>query len=233
MTDAFRQWRSRILALLVAVLTATLCAAETRYDDVIYLAEWNQPPLHLKVLYRTPLTSARDPNSMVAYLAEGQPVEVVGLGDSQDCIKTRIATGPAQGWVSADALEFPPAELVAKLRDRREKAEAHRDLIEHHEVVVGMTSAEVRASLGKPDRTSRIRGEQGDEEQWRYITYKHVPHYEQRYDASGQWRQVVSYQRAQSGQRVIRFRNDEVVEIADEPTEQSPAPAMLPGPVVP
>ena len=135
-----------------AVLTATRCTAETRYADVIYLAEWNQPPLHLKVLYRTPLRSTRDPNSLVAYLAEGQPVEVIGLGESQDYVKTRIATGPAQGWVSADALEVPPTELVARLRDHRAKAEAHRDLIERHEVVAGMTRAEVRASLGKGER---------------------------------------------------------------------------------
>ena len=226
-------WRAQILAIPAAVLTATLCTAETRYADVIYLAEWNQPPLHLKVLYRTPLRSTRDPNSLVAYLAEGQPVEVIGLGESQDYVKTRIATGPAQGWVSADALEVPPTELVARLRDHRAKAEAHRDLIERHEVVAGMTRAEVRASLGKPDRVSHVRGEQGDEEQWRYVKYKYAPHYVREYDAKGQLRHVVSYQRERGGQKVITFCKDEVVEIADEQAEQSPAPPLPPGPVVP
>ncbi len=228
MTSAFRQWHTRILAILVAVLqSVTLCVAEVRYDDVIYLAEWNQPPLHLKVLYRTPLTSTRDPHSMIAYLTEGQPVEVIGLGESQDYVKTRVATGPAQGWVNADALEAPPAELIAKLRDRREKAEAHRDLIERHEAAVGMTRVEVRASLGKPDRMSHIRVPEGAEEQWFYITYRYLPHYPRRYDANGQLGQVVSYRRAPAGQRVITFRNDEVVEIADQPTEQSPPPSVV------
>ena len=113
MTDAFRQWCAPVVAALTAGLTATSCATEPRYDDVIYLADWKQPPLHLRVLHRAPLTSTRDPNSMRAYLTAGQTVEVVGLGESEDYVKTRIATGPVQGWIAADALEIPPTELVA------------------------------------------------------------------------------------------------------------------------
>lgn len=221
MTNPFRRRRAfggglkPAAAVLLGALTA-LCIANDRYADIIYLEEWNEPPLHLKVLYRAPLTSTRDPQSMIAYLGEGQPVEVIGLGESQDYVRTRVATGPAQGWIDADALEFPPTELVAKLHDRRKKAEAHRDLIERHEVMAGMTRAEVRASLGKPNHVSRIRTEEGDKEQWRYTTYRHVPHYTRQNNANGQLRQVVSYRRERAGQRVITFRSDEVVEIAEE-----------------
>jgi hypothetical protein len=179
----------------------------------------------LKVLYRTPLTSTRDPRSVIAHLKEGQTVEVIGLSETRDHVKTRLATGPAQGWVDAGALEFPPTELVARLRERREKEEAHRELVERHEVAAGMTRAEVRASLGKPDRISRIRVEQGDEEQWCYITYRYAPRYVRRYDPAGQLRQVVSYRRERAGQRVVTFRNDEVVEIAEKPMGPSAAPA--------
>jgi hypothetical protein len=231
MTGLVGRWR--ILSSLTAALMAASCAAETRYGDVLYLSEWKQPPLSLKVLHRAPVTRTRNSNSVMAYLAPGQTVEVVGVGEGQDYIKARIATGPVQGWVDAGALEFPPRELLAELRERRERTEARRDLVEHHEVVVGMTSAEVRASLGKPSRRTQVHGKQGDEEQWRYVVYQHVPHYEQRLDANGQWRSVVSYQRVESGQKVIRFRKDEVIEITDEPTEQSPAPARSRRPLTP
>jgi hypothetical protein len=223
----------RVAALLVGALVATLCTAETYYADVIYLAELNQPPLHLKVLYRVPLTSTRNPSSRVGYLWKGQTVEVISLSESQYCVKARVATGPTQGWVSANALEAPPQELVARLRERRAKAEAHRVLIERHEVALGMTRAEVRASLGKPDRISRTRGSQGTEEQWRYARYRYEPHYKREYDAQGQVRQVVSYQREPAGQRIIKFRNDEVVEVADGQAEPSSAPPEPAGPAVP
>jgi len=225
MTNTFRHRRTRILAILAAVLSTTASrTAAVHSHDVIYLAEWGQPPLYLKVLYRTPLTSTRDPRSMMAYLADGQPVEVIGLGDSQDYVKTRTATGPAQGWVDADALEAPPTEFIARLRDRRQKAEAHRDLIERHEVVAGMTRGEVRASLGKPERVSQIRAGPGEEEQWVYFTYKYLPHYAEHDDATGQSHQVVSYRRVRAGQKVVTFRHDDVVEIGDGRAEPAAVP---------
>jgi hypothetical protein len=230
MINALIRWHDGIAAGLAVLLMATSCAAKDRKEDVIYPADWKLPPLHLKVLVRTPLTATRDPHSMIDYLTEGQTVEVIGLGETRDFVKTRVATGSAQGWVDAGALEMPPAELVARLKDRREKAEAHRQLVERHEVVAGMTPAEVHASLGKPDRISRIRVRTGDEEQWYYITYRHVPRYMLHYDSNGQPQRVVTYRREQSGQRIITFRKDEAVEIVDEPTDPTPSPPAAVGP---
>src|SRR5712691_9153235 len=98
---------------MVAVLwllcgAAALPAAETRYDDVIYLDESKQPALQLKAQYRTPITFSRDPHSVRAYLAQGEVVEVLGLGETQHYVAARIATGAARGWADAKALEAPP-----------------------------------------------------------------------------------------------------------------------------
>jgi hypothetical protein len=200
---------------------AALHAAEIRYDDVIYLDDLNQPPLHLKALRRTPITLSRDPQSVIAYLAPGQSIEVVGLGESQHDVSARTATGLVRGWVDVNAIEAPPAALLTKLRQRRERAQAHRALIERHEVIAGMTHAEVRASLGQPDRTGRVRTKFGDEEQWFYVTYKYTPHYVQRQEESGQFRQTVSYGRVPAGRRIITFWQDEVVEIGDDQSPDS------------
>src|SRR5271154_7210421 len=99
--------RSALAVLFLLYWVTALPAAETRYDDILYLDEWNQPVLHLKALSRIPLTSSRDPNSVIAYLAEGQDVQIVGLGEAQHYVAARIATGPARGWVDARALEAP------------------------------------------------------------------------------------------------------------------------------
>jgi hypothetical protein len=222
------QCRTSAFAMLCLLCgAAVLSAAEIRYDDVIYLDEWKQPALHLKALHRTPLTFSRDQSSILAYLAPGEVVEIVGLGETQHYVAARIPTGPARGWVDAQALEAPPAELVAKLQARREKAQAHREMIERHEIALTMTRTEVRASLGKPDRTSRLRSREGGEEQWFYTEYKYLPYYTQTYDGSGELRQVVSYRREPTGRKVITFRNDEAVEIAEEQGDKTRSPSVI------
>jgi hypothetical protein len=222
MTKAFTRWIAQIAVALAAVLPVmALHAAEVRYDDVVYLNDWNQPVLHLKALRRVPVTFSRDPNSVIGYLAKGQSVEIIGLGENQHCVKASLATGSVSGWVEANALEPSPADLLAKLRERREKASAHRELIERHEVVTGMTRAEVRASVGAPDRTARVRTRLGDEEQWFYITYKYVPQYTQHQNERGQLGQLVSYRRTPAGRKAITFRGDEVIETAGNQAEES------------
>jgi hypothetical protein len=207
--------------------TAVLPAAEIRYDDVIYLDEWKQPTLHLKALQRTPVTFSRDPRSVVAYLAPGEVVEIIGLGEAQHYVAARIATGTARGWVDAQALEAPPAGLLAKLLGIRDKAQAHRELIERHEVAVTMTHAEVRASLGKPDRTSQLHAREGAQEQWFYSVYRYQPYYVQSRDASGQLQQVVSYRREPAGHKVITFQNGEVVKVTEEQEENARPPSVI------
>jgi hypothetical protein len=226
--------RSRVtvfVMLLVLSGAAILQAAEIRYDDVIYLDGLNQPSLHLKALRRTPVMFWRDLDSVIGYLAEHQAVEIIGVGENQHLVSARVATGPVQGWVDAQALEAPPPELIARLRARAEQAQAHRGLIERHEVTVGMTRREVRASLGRPDRTAGIRTRQGDEEQWFYTIFKYVPYYTRDIDANGNPRQQVRYRREAFGHKVVTFHNDEVVEVAEQQEEKqlSPSITVLPG----
>jgi hypothetical protein len=214
-------------ALFVA---ATAHAADVRDDDVIHLGEAHQPTLRLKVLHRTTISVSRDGVGVLGNLAEGQAVEVIDLGENQHYVSARVATGSVQGWVDARALEAPPAELLAELQTRHEAAEAHRRLISRHEVAVGMTRAEVRESLGKPDRTYRLRTRQGDQELWSYIIYQYVPYYSRKLDDTGVMRELVSYRREPFGHKSITFQGDQVADINDGQGEKSsPSPiAVLP-----
>ncbi len=204
-----------------------LRGAEIRDADIIYLDESNQPVIHLKVLHRTPITVSREPSTVLGYLTPGQEVEIFGLGETQYYVAARIATGDAKGWVDAEALEPPPEELLAKLHARREKARAHREAIERHEVTAAMTTAEVQASLGKPERISRRHTKEGEEEQWFYTLYKYLPYYTQSPDENGQQRQAVSYRREVTGHKVITFQQNEVVHITEEQDEKTRSPSAI------
>jgi hypothetical protein len=217
--------------------TAALCAAEIHYyDDVAYLDELKHPSIHLKILHRTPIMSSRDQSGVLGYLVPGTAVEVLGLGETQYYVTARITTRLVKGWVDAEAVEKPPAELVEKFHTYLEKARAHGELIARHEVVVAMTRAEVQASLGKPDRISRVHTPERDAEQWLYTIYKYLPHYAQSHDETGQLRQVVSYRREATGHKVITFQYDKVTETAEEQDDKAHPPAVIfvpPAPAVP
>jgi hypothetical protein len=228
--------RTRILCLMVGMVAACMAgaqAAEIRYDDVLYLDELNQAPLQLKVLQRTPITFSRDSRSEFAHVSQGQTVTVVGVGEGMYYVSTRIVTGPARGWVVADALEAPPAQLLETLRKRHERIVANRALIAHHEVALGMTPEEVRASLGKPERRTRNRTQEGEEEQWMYLTYRYLPYYTNYYDDKGVLRQLVYYRRVPAGHKVISFHGGEVVATTDEENRGERAPEAVVVPVPP
>jgi outer membrane protein assembly factor BamE (lipoprotein component of BamABCDE complex) len=175
-------------------------------------------PLQLKALRRAPITQLRDDDrSAIGYLARGETVTVLEVGESKHLVAARCA----RGWVEAKALEAPPAELLESIRKQREQAATHRELIARHEVAPGMTREEVRASLGKPDRRSRA----GMEEQWFYVTYRYLPSYSYVRDEQAHPRQVVAYQRLPAGHKVVTFQGQEVAAVEDD-VEQQARPAM-------
>jgi hypothetical protein len=209
--------------------------AEIRYSDVIYLDEVNLPPLQLKALARVPLMFSRDNSSIIGHIAPGQTVTVLGVGASQYYVNVRIATGQARGWLRLDALEPPAPEVLADLKRRRERAVKHKELIARHEVIIGMTRDEVRASLGKPDKIARTVTADGEAEQWSYVTYRYLPQYNYFYDARGQLQQNVVYQRVPTGHKIVVFRNNEVAVIEDHTQERTPPPitTVVPPLIVP
>ena len=213
-----------VLSLLVFLPVTGVPGAETRYDDVVYFADFNHPPLLLKVLRQTVVIFPRNSKKVVANLAAGKSVSVIGLGETQYFIEVRKTFGNVQGWVDVSALTAPPAAIGEELRRLRDRAEAHRALIERREVVVGMTKAEVRASLGEPEHTERIQLPSGVEERWSYTAYKYTPHYVRAVKETSQFSQKLSYGRVPSGHKMITFRQEEVAEIADDNLTEAGSP---------
>jgi hypothetical protein len=224
------RWHNTMRAGLSLLLFAALHAAggaraaEIRYDDVLYLDELKRPPLTLKVLARAPLTFSRDPSSIIAHLARNQPVSVLGITEKHYYVHARIPTGPARGWLRRDMVESPAAELLEDLNRQRERMLHHRELIARREVALGMTRTEVHASLGRPDRRARTLTPEGQREEWTYIVYRYVPHYQHFHDAEGRLRQTVTYQKTPSGYRLIVFDGAEVIRIQEDtgPLSHSP-----------
>jgi hypothetical protein len=213
-----------VVALVGMTVTTPARAADIRYSDVMYMDEMNLPPLMLKVRVRAPLMFTRDRSSILGHVSPGQVVTVLGVGETQYYISSQIATGPARGWVRSDAIEPLAPEVLADIKQRRERTQKHKDLIDRHEVAIGMTPEEVRASLGKPDKTTRTVTKEGAEELWSYVTYRYLPQYSYVQDKYGQMNPNVIYQRMPIGHKTIVFRNGEVALIEDHVEDRPPPP---------
>jgi hypothetical protein len=157
---------------------------------------------------------------------------VIALGETTDYVAAQTVTDHARGWVDVRASGSPPAGLLDALRKRPHLAIARRKLIAQHEIVLAMTREEVRASLGRPDRKSRVRLPGGGHEQWVDEAYRYLPTYRYDYSEKGKPRPVVSYKRTLAGRKVVTFRGDEVIALSDKAEEgaRPPAAAVIPQP---
>src|SRR5437867_3336257 len=127
--------RCWLMAVVQAAwLAGAVSAAEIRYSDVFYLDEWKQAPLQLKAITRVPIMFSRDQSNVIAHIPKGQVATVIGWTEATYYVIVQIATGPARGWVDVRGLETPPQEVVDKLRIRRERMLANREVIARHEV---------------------------------------------------------------------------------------------------
>jgi hypothetical protein len=184
--------------------------------------------LQLKALRRASIRQLRDDErSVIGYLARGETVTVLDVDTAAYLVTAQTAVGTVRGWIDANAVEAPPAEFLETIHKQRERAGAHREVIDRHEVAVAMTRQEVQASLGKPDHRSRVHSQEGEQELWFYTAYRYLPTYSRTYDEKGELRQVVSYQRMASGHKVVTFQGNEVTAVADETGNQvRPAPRV-------
>jgi hypothetical protein len=199
----------------IGKMTPTKIFAAIALAAAVYAG--SEPALELKVLHRAPLTSHQDSSGLIAFLAKGQTVSVLELGERMYYVVARTPTGDARGWIDASLVEAPPAELMEKIRERRKHAATNRGLIARHEVAAGMTRDELRASIGEPDSRMELRLPDGSAaEQWSYVTYRYLPTYAVDTDAAGKSRRVVSYRRLPAGRKIVTFRGDEVVALEDE-----------------
>jgi len=222
------------LCWLAAVGASTAFAGEIRQADVLYLDEAGLKPLALKTRRPVSLTFSRDQSTILAPLRPGQSVWLMGYADKRYFVEARMVTGPMRGWVDADALEPLSLEQRAELDQRRERMQTHRAAIARHEVLIGMTPAEVIAAWGQPTEKSRTATAQGEEETWQFTTYRSEP-YTQTSFVGGFYVTETLYRKVAVGARQVAFRNGLVVAVRENQSvpqqEAAPVEVVIPVPV--
>ena len=148
-----------------------------REPGAIYLSDFGLKPLRLRVLEPAPAYFDTAQSRYAGTLRFPQTVQVEGLDTNAGFLRMRgnAQQGGIVAWVNPQFLEPLPENFVenlAKAEKRRVEVEA---LISRNEVAIGMTSTEVAASLGKPQKKTNRADKSGTQQVWEFIKYQLIP----------------------------------------------------------
>lgn len=172
-------------------------------------------PVVLKVQLEAPVYPTSKFQGALGSFAPGTLVTLIAMSDTAYRVRGRARHGDVAGWIrQADVLSADPnlATNLKKLYDRTQKV---AELIEKHQVALGMTSQEVKASMGKPSRTSAKVNANGKEEKLEFSIYDKVPQTTTMTNAFGQLVQTVIYVRVEVGTLSVSFKDGVVSEIEE------------------
>ncbi|NLT69663.1 MAG: hypothetical protein GXX91_03075 [Verrucomicrobiaceae bacterium] len=144
-----------------------------------------------------------------------QNAVLLAVSDKAYRIRARAQQGQVAGWVSKSAVEGLPEGFEANLREFHERYLIVSELIEEQQVALGMTMAEVIASIGPPDkRQSKVTNE-SRADSLEYISYQRVPQTVMSVDAFGRSFATTRYVEVESGRVQIEFTDDTVTAISE------------------
>jgi len=191
-------------------------------------------PIMLKVMQESPIYSRSKLQQALGSMAPGTLVKLVGLSDTAYRVRGRARHGDVSGWMRMSDLLSPDPNLVPNLKKLHDRQKLVEELIAAHKLALGMTSEEVQASMGKPDRKSSKLSTAGMVEKLEYVVYDKIPQYNTTLDAFGRPVQTVVYIKVETGSLSVNLK-DNVVESIEE-SKGNPLGGggvkIVPGPVI-
>ena len=181
----------------------------------IYLDGMVADKVVVRITKTAPIYSTLSADRWMGNLLENQNAELLAVSDKAYRVRGKAKQGQVAGWVSQAAVTGLPETFEANLKHYYERYQVVEELIENHQVALGMTVEEVVASIGPPDkRSSKVDGE-GRTDSLEYISYERVPQTSVGFDSFGQAVPVTRYLEVESGRVTIDLMNNTVSSIQE------------------
>ncbi len=165
-----------LVTLLVVAVTGFASASPiVREPGAIYLSDFNEKPLRMKLLRAAPCYFDSNLTRYAGTLRFPQAVRVEAFLENVCRIRGDAMQGGVAAWIPYAELEPLPENFLANLNKAEERRQTVETLISQNEVALGMTSDEVRRSVGKPQKKSKRAEKDSVREVWEYIRYELVP----------------------------------------------------------
>ncbi len=184
-------------------------------DGAVYLEEFLDQPIKLKVVKVAAVYSNLAGERWLGNLLAGREAELLAISKKAYRVRGRAQQGQVAGWIAKSAVEGIDEKLEANLTKLHDRQKLVNDLIANHQVALGMTVAEVEASLGKPDARSSQVDKEGRKDVLDYITYERVAQTSVSYDQLGRPVQSIVYIKVPTGKVSLGFENELVASIAE------------------
>ncbi|MEM6910181.1 MAG: hypothetical protein AAF555_01245 [Verrucomicrobiota bacterium] len=191
-----------------------------RDEEVILLEEFLPEGESVKLTLDepAPIFYTRKAQRRLGTLEAPQEVELLAFDQFGFRIRGQATHGQVAGWIgqkTASGLSAEDVQNLAKLAERRKLV---RELIANQEVALGMTPAECMEALGSPTRRASTLDAQGRSERLEWITYEKIPVYGYVTDpyTGAAYRQVIGYDKVETGFLSVAFENGAAAEIQEE-----------------
>ncbi len=210
--------RSPFPVLLLGIVLATGLRAEPiiREPGAIYLADFGGKPMQLRVLAPAPAYFDFAGQRYVGTLRLPQTVEVQAIADQAYRVRGKAQQGQILGWVDPKYLAPIASETLTALKKAEERRKVVAALLARNQIAMGLTSAEVEASIGKPQkRTSKAAKDQSPELIWEYVKYATIPQNTNVIGPGGLFSVATTYVKTPIGHLTVTFKDD-IVESIDQ-----------------
>ena len=187
--------------------------AEQTDPGAIYVEDILPKAVRLTVAAESIIYYQSNMQRALGAMAAGTPVQLVAMSDAGYKVRGRARHGDVAGWMKQADLISPDPRLPEKLKAFYERQKKVDELIANKQVALGMTSAEVEASLGRPSRKSAKVTAAGREEVLEYSIFDKVPQITTGRDQFGNLVQTTIYIKMEVGRLTLNFQNGAVSEI--------------------
>ncbi len=184
-------------------------------EGAIYLEGMVEPEVVVNISTQVPAYTTLKGDRWIGTLAPNQNAVLLAVSDKAYRVRGKAKQGQIAGWVSKAAVAGLPESFEKNLREYYERHQIVQELIDNHQVALGMRVDEVIASIGPPDKRSSKLNSDGRTDQLEYISYERVPQTVTTYDAFGRPVPTTRYVEVESGRVTIDFENETVTSISE------------------
>ena len=194
----------------------------SRESGAIYIEDFADKRVELLAIEQVPIYATSQRRRAIGTLKKGKKVELIAMTDKQYEIRGEALHGGVRGWVLPSALASTDKDFVLNIRKMYERQKLVNEMIEQHQIALGMKIEEVIASMGRPTRKSSKLDKDGRKDTYEYITFDTIPQTRIGRDAYGNLVRQVYYIKVETGKMQVTFK-DELVESIEQ-TEGDPVP---------
>ena len=184
-------------------------------DGAIYLEGMVLNEVVVRISIAAPAYSTLAADRWLGTLLPNQNAVLLAVSEKAFRVRARAKQGQIAGWINKGAVDGLHKDFEVNLHAFHDRYMEVNQLVENHQIALGMTLNEVIASIGPPDKRSSKVTQEGRKDTLEFIAYEKVPRVVVVYDSFGVPYHTTTYVEMESGRVTVELENNTVITIED------------------